>query len=152
MKNRSSSSFFSFVHTALVAAGIFMMSSAANATPATRDPGVNRRQANQAARIRAGVQSGELTHDEAEGLRGEIRAIRHEERAMKSDGTLTAAERAKLQSDLDKSSADIHAEKHDAATRPASPARTAQRREVRAARAAALAQPAQPTKPAAANP
>lgn len=78
-----------------------------------RDPGVNKRQRDQHARIAEGVQSGELTRSEAKALRAEQRAIRSEEREFKSDGVLTHHERRELHRDLNESSRDIHREKHD---------------------------------------
>ncbi len=79
----------------------------------TRDPGVNKRQHSQHARIHDGVKSGELTHGEAKALRSEQRAIRAQEREFKSDGVLTHGERRELHRDLNESSRDIHREKHD---------------------------------------
>jgi Skp family chaperone for outer membrane proteins len=81
--------------------------------PATRDPGVNQRQANQTARIVQGVKSGELTHDEAQELRTERRDIRELEQGYKSDGTLTRDERTDLHQQLNQQSREIYEEKHD---------------------------------------
>jgi uncharacterized membrane protein YebE (DUF533 family) len=86
-----------------------------------RDRGVNARQREQQGRIREGVRSGELTKSEAKGLEKEERDIRVEERQFKSDGKLTAEERRKLQSDLNKTSRDIQTEKHDAEVRTPAP-------------------------------
>jgi hypothetical protein len=83
----------------------------------TRDPGVNKRQHHQHARIAEGVKSGELTRSEARSLRSEQRAIRAEEREFKSDGVLTRGERRELHRDLNESSRDIYREKHDSSTR-----------------------------------
>lgn len=83
----------------------------------TRDPGVNKRQHNQHARIHDGVKSGELAHSEAKALRSEQRGIRAEEREFKSDGVLTHSERRELHRDLNESSRDIRREKHDNDTR-----------------------------------
>jgi len=80
---------------------------------AMRDPGVNQRQRNEQNRIGQGVRSGELTRDEAKGLRGEQRDIRQEERAYKSDGKLTRDERQDLHQDQNGASRNIYAEKHD---------------------------------------
>jgi hypothetical protein len=85
---------------------------------AERDPGVNRRQHDQHARIHEGVRSGQLTHQEAKSLRSEQRSIRHEERKDKADGKMTAAERKDLHKDLNKASKDIYADKHNADVRP----------------------------------
>jgi uncharacterized membrane protein YebE (DUF533 family) len=83
----------------------------------THDPNVNLRQHNQQHRIAQGVRSGALTHDEATSLRSNERSIRQEERAYKSDGTLTAAERKDLHQDLNQASRNIYVEKHDGETR-----------------------------------
>lgn len=79
----------------------------------THDPNVNLRQRDQQHRIAQGVRSGALTRDEAKSLRSEGRGIRQEERAYKSDGTLTAAERKDLHQDLRQASRNIYVEKHD---------------------------------------
>ena len=84
-----------------------------HAEPATRSPGVNRRERHQRRRIKQGVKSGELTKDEAKKLRNEQKSIHREEREMKSDGSLTAEERAKLRQDQNAASKDIYEEKHD---------------------------------------
>jgi hypothetical protein len=81
--------------------------------PAVRDPGVNQRQGNQTARIVNGVKTGELTHDEAQGLRDGRREIRQTEQEYKSDGTLTREERVDLHQDLNQQSKDIYEAKHN---------------------------------------
>ena len=83
------------------------------ASAGDRDPGVNRRQHRQQARIEQGVKSGELTPRETHRLKAEQRAIRHEERAYKADGQLTGRERADLHRDLNAASRDIYRQKHD---------------------------------------
>jgi hypothetical protein len=85
--------------------------------PAVRDPGVNQRQGNQTARIVNGVKSGELTHEEAQGLREGRREIRQAEQEYKSDGTLTRDERKDLHQDLNEQSQDIYDVKHNEVTR-----------------------------------
>lgn len=87
------------------------------AAPGTRDPHVNARQARQQVRIAEGVRSGELTRKEARNAREDQRDIRQLERAYKSDGTLTAAERRDLNHELNQSSRQIRKDKHDAQTR-----------------------------------
>ena len=74
------------------------------------------RQHNQHDRNAQGVRSGELTKDEAKGLRAEQRSIRQDERSYKSDGMLTKAESKDLHQDLNASSRSIYNEKHDAET------------------------------------
>ena len=97
--------------TTLVVALSTMVISTAYA--GTRDPGVNKRQHNQHARMHDGVKSGELTRSEAHALRAEQRATRTQEREFKSDGVLTRGERRELHRDLNESSRDIRREKHD---------------------------------------
>lgn len=101
---------------ALAVVGIAAVVATAQAE-GTRDPGVNARQHHQRDRIGQGARSGELTRDEAKGLRQEERAIRREEREYKSDGKLTRAERRDLHRDQNKVSRDIYKEKHDAEKR-----------------------------------
>ena len=85
--------------------------------PGVRDPRVNVRQARQQVRIVEGVRSGELTRREAHKVRESQRDIRQLERAYKSDGTLTAAERRDLNHELNQSSRQIRKQKHDAQSR-----------------------------------
>ena len=80
----------------------------------TSTPAVDARQDNQKARIRQGVQSGELTRPEAAKLRAEQRAIQAEKKIAKADGVVTAAERRKLRHDQNRASTDIAKQKHDA--------------------------------------
>ena len=77
------------------------------------DSGVNARQHRQGQRVEQGARSGELTRDEAKGLREQRRAIRQEERTYKADGQLTRDERKDLHQDLNDLSKDIYNEKHD---------------------------------------
>ena len=83
----------------------------------TRDPRVNARQYNQHDRIRQGVRSGELTRHETRRLAGEQRDVRQLERAYKSDGKLTGAERRDLHHEQNQTSRDIYRQKHDSAQR-----------------------------------
>ena len=76
-------------------------------------PRLDAREHNQRARIHQGVQSGELTRPEARRLRvGESRLNYHEARA-KSDGVVSAAERARLQREANHESQRIYRQKHD---------------------------------------
>ena len=80
--------------TILAGLGLALMLVAESAAAGT--PRLNAREANQRARIHQGVQSGELTRPEARRLRvGEARLNLNEARA-KSDGVVTASERARL--------------------------------------------------------
>ena len=80
-------------------------------------PGLNHREHNQAQRIRQGVASGELTRPETRRLvRGEAR-LRRNEALAKSDGVVTAGERARLQHEANVESERIYRQKHDAQVR-----------------------------------
>ena len=80
-------------------------------------PALNHREHNQAQRIRQGVSSGELTRPETRRLvRGEARLHRNEAIA-KSDGVVTAGERARLQHEANVESKRIYRQKHDAQVR-----------------------------------
>jgi hypothetical protein len=85
----------------------------------TRDPGVNARQQNQRERIQQGVRSGELTRRETRKAVETQRDVRQLERAYKSDGKLTAGERADLHHEQNQASRQIYRQKHDAQARPA---------------------------------
>src|SRR5689334_5330558 len=100
----------------LTLAGVFAVVSASQA--GTRDPRVNQRQHNQRERIQQGVKSGELTRRETGRLVEEQRDVRQLERAYKSDGTLTGAERRDLQHEQNQASRDIYRQKHDGQDRP----------------------------------
>jgi hypothetical protein len=81
-------------------------------------PVVDERQQIQRARIREGVQSGEVTRPEARRLRTEQRHVRRTERRAKSDGEVTPQERTKIQRKQNRVSRDIRRQKHDAQNRP----------------------------------
>jgi lactam utilization protein B len=95
--------------------------STALAAEGTHDPGVNARQRAEHERIQQGVRSGELTRGETKTLRQEEKSLRVEERAYKSDGKLTTAERKDLHQDANQVSKDIYREKHDGEVRPSGP-------------------------------
>jgi hypothetical protein len=83
-----------------------------------RRNGVNERQQNQRQRIRQGVRSGELTGVEAARLRRRQSQIQlNEARARRSGGEFTPQERARIQGQLDRTSGNIHQQKHDAQDR-----------------------------------
>jgi hypothetical protein len=64
-------------------------------------------------RINQGVRSGELTRREAGRLRAEQFRISAYEARARSDGSLTRAERYRLDRMLDRASRDIYRQKHD---------------------------------------
>lgn len=76
-------------------------------------PVFDQRQANQEKRIEQGTQSGALTQREAARLeKGQDRLQRMEDRAQ-ADGTVTRAERARLQQAENVQSKRIYRQKHD---------------------------------------
>ncbi len=93
---------------AVVVVGVLGVSVAGDAAAS-----VNARQKAQAARIHAGVISGELSRREAVRLRAEQAAIRAEERAYRRDGVLSPWERADLARDRNRASRHIARQKHD---------------------------------------
>lgn len=102
----------------LVIASIMSVTSLSHAEAGDRDPGVNARQQNQRQRIQQGVRSGELTRRETGALAREQRDVRQLERAYKSDGKLTRAERVDLHQEQNQASRHINNQKHDAQDRP----------------------------------
>ncbi len=95
----------------LAAFGLFVISHAASAQTAT--PGINARQANERARIRQGVASGELTRTEAARLRNREADIRQDKQAAKADGVVTRDERQDIRKDEKQASRAIYRQKHD---------------------------------------
>jgi hypothetical protein len=81
-------------------------------TPALADR-VDQRQFNQQKRIEHGIRNGQLTPREAAKLQKDQREIRELERVLKSDGRLTAAERAFLAKEQNQAGRKIQVEKHD---------------------------------------
>jgi hypothetical protein len=80
-------------------------------------PRLDQREANQVNRIHNGVNNGELTRPEARRLgAGQVHLRRAEARA-KSDGVVTARERAHLQHEANQQSRRIYRQKHDAQDR-----------------------------------
>jgi hypothetical protein len=84
-------------------------------------PRVAAREANQQARIDAGVASGQLNAKETNRLDKQQARIASAESKAKADGTVTRAERRRLHTMQNKASANIHHQKHDAQTAPVAP-------------------------------
>ena len=76
-----------------------------------------KRQGRQQARIGQGLVSGQLTGREALRLEHQEKHIASDIRAAKADGTVTAAERAKINREQNRESRRIFRQKHDAQTR-----------------------------------
>ncbi len=94
--------------------GALLLLTAGSVWAQVADPRINARQAQQKHRITQGVASGELTRNETLRLADEQRAIKAQERRYKSDGVLTATERAKLKRAQHRASRNIAVQKHDA--------------------------------------
>ncbi len=95
----------------LVLVGLFLASLPARAD--TRAPGIQRREWLQQRRLDQGLASGQLTAREGDYLPRQQTRIRATEAAMKADGRLTRAERARLHRMLNQSSRDIFRLKHN---------------------------------------
>jgi len=89
----------------------------AQATAATT-PRVDQREANQQARIDAGVASGQLTARETNRLDKQQARIAAVEAKDKAAGPVTPAERRQLHRMQNHASKDIYAQKHDAQVAP----------------------------------
>ena len=98
---------------ALISAAVIAPAAAQTATP-----GVDKRQANQEARIQQGVQSGQLTPKEAAKLEKGQAKVQAKEDKAKADGVVTPKERAKLAKAQKKQSKKIYKEKHDKQVAP----------------------------------
>ena len=76
-------------------------------------PNIDQRQINQQQRIDQGVQSGALTNREANHLEKSQERIQGMEDKAKSDGSVTAQERKRLQQAENVQSRHIYRQKHD---------------------------------------
>lgn len=96
---------------------------AQDAQPTTNPPAVNQRKDNQQERIGQGVENGSLTANETKNLERKETRLNAEERRMKArnGGTLTPAERAKLQHQQNVLSKDVYKQKHDAQVQNVNP-------------------------------
>lgn len=96
-----------------LAAALLVVSAAAPALAAE----VDRRQANQQARIAEGIESGQLTPGEAARLERKEARIRRQIRRDRAEngGRLTAAEKAQINREEDRTSRQIYRAKHNAA-------------------------------------
>ena len=85
-------------------------------TAQTNTPNIDQREANQQARIQQGIQSGQLTSQEANHLENGQAHVQAMEDKAKADGKVTRAERQKLIKAEDKQSHRIYRKKHNAKT------------------------------------
>jgi hypothetical protein len=79
-----------------------------------KTPVVDQREKNQQERIDQGIKSGELTKREAMRLEAQQGKIKVDEAKAKSDGVVTAKERAKLKREQNRASRAIYRKKHNA--------------------------------------
>ena len=75
--------------------------------------GINQREYREQQRINQGIRSGELTRREARRLEAGLARVRIDERFARSDGHLSANERARLNRELNHESRSIYRQKHD---------------------------------------
>jgi hypothetical protein len=68
---------------------------------------------NDNARIKQGVQSGQLTKVEAERLKAQTKNLKEERKEMKADSVITTEERKEFRQDKKKLSIKIYKQKHD---------------------------------------
>jgi hypothetical protein len=105
-------------HAVAIALGIALVapvgSYAQNAAPRHQPRGINARERRQIARIKDGVKDKELTKGELDKLKADEAAIRAKERVYRQSGNgLNRSERRDLESDLNKTSREIHRAKHN---------------------------------------
>jgi len=79
----------------------------------TATPKVTKRQHHQQQRIKEGIKSGEVTKGEAARLEAQQGKIAVDKAKAKSDGVVTAKERAKLQREQNRASKNIYKKKHN---------------------------------------
>lgn len=83
----------------------------------TVTPSINQRQRNERARVKQGVNRGELNRAEAARLHAREAQVQQENRAAKADGVVTPAERQAVRQDQRQASRAIYRQKHDGQTR-----------------------------------
>lgn len=89
--------------------------------PQPKPATIQQRKDNQQQRIGQGVENGSLTSAEATRLEHKEAALNREQKQMRSDGTLSAEERARLQKQQNRLSNQIYNQKHDAQVQNTNP-------------------------------
>jgi hypothetical protein len=79
----------------------------------TDTPAIDQRIQNQEQRIQEGINSGQLTDQEADRMNRHLNRIESAEAKAKTDGQVTKMERRRLNRKLNHSSRAIHRQKHD---------------------------------------
>ncbi|WP_374564937.1 hypothetical protein [Ideonella sp.] len=87
----------------------------------TNTPVINKHEANQHDRIVAGKQSGEITKREAQRLHAEQKAVDRAQNKAAADGSVSTQERQHIRRMQHRADKDIYRQKHDGATKPATP-------------------------------
>jgi len=87
----------------------------------TNTPVIDKREANQHDRIVAGKQSGEITKREAQRLHAEQKAVDRAQNKAAADGSVSTQERQHIRRMQHRADKDVYRQKHDAATKPATP-------------------------------
>lgn len=95
---------------------VLALTMAGLSTAQTATPNLDKREANQQQRIDQGVASGQLNAKETNRLQKREAKLAADEAAAKADGTVTRAERRKLQREATRDSNAIRKQKHDAQT------------------------------------
>lgn len=95
-----------------ITVAVVAATAALTSVPAFADV-VDRREHNQEMRIRQGVRSGQLTHEESRRLEAEQARIRSMEAHARRDGHLSPVERAHIARAQNAASRHIYREKHD---------------------------------------
>lgn len=85
----------------------------AKGTLGIKSTGINKRENHQAKRIGQGIHSGELTWGETARLGKQQINVHRQERRLKSDGTFTKRERARVQKNQNSASRSIYRAKHN---------------------------------------
>lgn len=102
--------------TVIFVIAILALALSAQVISQTKTPVIDKRERNQQARIKAGVNSGALTPREAKRLEVQQGKIKADEMVAKSDGKVTPAERRHLTREQNRASRTIYRKKHNART------------------------------------
>ena len=87
----------------------------------TNTPVINKQEHHPPHRIQAGKQSGELTRHEARRLHAEQKAVDRAQNKAAADGSVSTQERQHIRRMQHRADKDVYRQKHDAATKPATP-------------------------------
>lgn len=97
----------------VLAIAIAFFASIVDASAQTATPVIKKTAREERARIKQGVESGELTKREARKLKAEQADIHQDIKAAKADGVVTPAERKDIKQDQRQASRRIYKNKHD---------------------------------------